>query len=146
MDLFDLFETSGDLETQGTWINFGPCKACIARSGGKNSEFAKAVAEETERLGKPELEGMSGEEVETIFTTAFCKTVITGHEVKNDKGKFVSGVQIRDKEGNKKVVPFNAKNMETCLKQVPQYYVELQERASDYRTFRLKLVEEQEKN
>lgn len=143
--LFDMFETSDDLEKDGLWLKFGPSKVLLARSGGGNTAWYKELENQVKKVGKSTFDGLDTEEKVNIIRNVFCKAVIRDHKIKDEDGNWVSGVYV--KEGNEvKTVDFNPENMSKCLEQLPEYFKQLQEWADDYKTFRSVQIKGQEKN
>lgn len=141
---FEMFETKDEFEIDGVWQDFGDFKVLLARSGGKNTAYLKMLSDEVKKLGKATFEALAEEEMIDIIRLAFCKTVIKDHEVKID-GVWKKGVYVKN-EGKVEIVPFQVDNMILCLKQLPEYFKQLQEWANDYKVFQDEVIEDQVKN
>lgn len=144
-DLFDLYETSTDLENDGIWLNFGPSKVLVARNGGGNIEWIKQYSEEITKLGKVGTKQLDWIEELKLTKRIFCKSVVKGHKVKNDDGEFVDGILLK-KDGEKVIVDFNHDNLMEMFEQLPEYFLDIKKFADDYKTFLSSQVEKQEKN
>ena len=143
--LFDTYKTSKDLEKDGIWLKFGPSKVLIARSGGDNTDWYKELHNQVTKAGKGPFEGLETDDKVNMIKKCYCKAVIRDHKIKNDDGEWISGVEIEE-NGEVKVVDFTPENMEKCLTQLPDYFVDLQKWSDDYKTFRQAQIKEQEKN
>ena len=144
-DLFDLYETSTDLENTGIWLNFGPSKVLVARNGGGNIEWIKQYSEEITKLGKVGAKQLDWLEELKLTKRIFCKSVVKNHQIKNDEDEFVDGIMLK-KDNKKVVVDFNPENLLELFDQLPEYFLEIKKFADDYKTFLSTQVKEQEKN
>ena len=141
MNPFEMFETEEGYEVDGVWQDFGDFRIKLARSGGRNTAYNKMLADEIKKLGKATFEAIEPEEASALVQRVFVKTIIKNHEVKDEDGKWKQGVFIR-KDGKICTVPFNHKNMELCLKQLPDYWNKIQEYADDYTVFKREVEKE----
>ncbi|MCP4341367.1 MAG: hypothetical protein GY799_21430 [Desulfobulbaceae bacterium] len=143
---FELFETNEDLEQKGVWQDFGGFRVLLAHSGGANTEYLKVLGAETKKLGYATLDVAEADDLKTIYMTTFCKAIIKGHQVKEDEDSdWTDGVYIRDDEGVK-LADYTNDSMAKMLEQLPQYYLKLQEWASNYRMYQDNLDEKRVKN
>ena len=141
---FEVFETEETYEVDGVWQDFGGWRVKLARSGGKNTAYGKMLTDEIKKLGKATFDAVSKEEGDEIIIRVFAKTIIKDHEIKDENGKWKKGVYIK-KDGVVTVVPFNSKNMEICLQQLPEYWNKIQSYADDYTVFQREVEKEQVK-
>ena len=145
MNPFNMFETNVNEELDGVWNDFGDFKVLLARAGGKNTIWFKEMNKEVKEAGVATVDALDDGQLETLIRKVFVKSVIKDHQIKDEKGKFKQGVCVRKKE-KVEIVPFTVENTILMFEQLPEYYKKLSKWAEDYRTFRMKIEEEQEKN
>jgi len=139
---YEVYETDSSAEIDGVWQELDGWRILLARSGSKNTLWDKELDKEVKKLGKATISAVSPEAANKIVMKVFSKVCVKAHEILNeDTGKWKSGVFIRDDSGVK-LVPFNPKNMCTCLKQLPDYYDDLRKWADDFTTFQAEVEKE----
>ncbi len=114
MSLFDQFTTDPKLEIEGVWLSFGTFQLRIARSGGANAAFDRAVETHFKEHRRAAQANVLPEAVairQTIL--AFADAVVTGWRDINPDGSFVEGVIAgpRDASGERKPLEFGRDNV-----------------------------------
>lgn len=134
MSLYKTLKTAASLETEGITIQYGvdalgqPITITIARSGGANVTFAKALEAATRPHRKAiQLETLDNRVADRLYLEVFAKTVVLGW------------TNMRDEEDN--LLPFNVDNVIKVLSDLPDLYSDLREQAGKAANFRLDRLE-----
>lgn len=145
-DMFDVFETNEEAETNGIWKEFGKgtCKAKLARQGGSNTKYMKAINDLVTEYGTDKIGKLPEEKQEELYKKAFVKAIVCDHKVKVED-EWKDGVFIREGD-EKKLVPFTIDNMTKCLMQLPEYSIKLDNFTKTYENYRQSIIEEHSKN
>lgn len=134
--LHKTFETDKKAETEGVWMDYGPSsrgedfptRIKIARSGGENKEFQKALELATKPFRKALQTGsMSNERAEQLFRKVFVEKVVLDWE----------NVETKDGE----FLPFTPENVERILTELPDLYLDLKEMSGNLAIFRAEVRE-----
>lgn len=142
MSLHKLFKTDKKRERDGVYIDYGPnedlpegedgrrptMRFKIARAGGSNNEYNKAI----ERLTRPHRRAIQtgnfgNDQAEALFREAFIAHVLLGWE----------GVTGEDKA----IIPYSKKAAEKLFAEMPDLLAALREEASNASLFREELRE-----
>ncbi len=145
MNPYEKYETNEDHEKNGKWMDEGSFRILIARAGGSNSAaWFKAYNKALEKLGK--VTGtLTDEEAEEMMLDIHVDAIIKDHEILDDDGKWQQGLFVK-KDNKVQVVPFSKKDMKTCLKDLPELFNKIKEKAQAFETFKAYSTKEQEKN
>lgn len=132
--LYQTFKTNKNHEADGVWLEYGensrkePVRIKIARSGGRNEDFTKALEHSTSPYRKAISSGaMDKKLAEKIYTEVFLV-----HCVKSWEG-------VEDENGNP--LPFTVENVRRVLTDLPDLYADLREQSSNLALFREELRE-----
>lgn len=139
MNLFQMFGTSESLEKDGIEIQYGENSKGkdivfkIARAGGSNAEFNKAM----ERLTKPyrrhiQQGTLDNKVADDIYRTAFIDAVLLGWEGVEDQ--------------NGKDIPFTKEAAHELFKSLPELFNDLRDQASNMALFRKENLDADVKN
>lgn len=131
--LYKNYATNQDLEVQGIFFEAGEfeengetkkIRFKLARSGGANKAFAKALERETRpyRSGGKIRSTLTNEKADAAYLKAFCSTVLLGWE------------NVRDR--NDQPIPFSPEAAERLMEELPDLYNDLKETASNSAIFR----------
>lgn len=132
---FNAYKSDETLESQGIVLNYGKDgKFIVARAGGANKKFAKAL----EARGRPyrrQIENgtVNNEVLENLLREVFVETVILGWE------------GVKDQQTGEDI-PFSKENCLALFEQVPNLFVDLREQATLFANFRAESIEEDAKN
>lgn len=134
MSLYQLFKTSKNLETDGIYIEYGsdedgkPIRIKIARAGGSNKAFTKALERATRPYRKAIQSGLlDNATADRLFRDVFADTVVLGWEnVKGPDGKDL---------------PFSRENILKLFEDLPDLFSDLREQASNAALYREEVAE-----
>ena len=134
-NLYKQYRTDPNLETSGIFLNYGPnskgdpMRIRIARAGGANKGFSKAL----ERITRPHRRAiqtgtLSNDLSDSLMKGAFAETVILGWE------------NIEGPEGE--ILDFNKENVIRVLDDLPDLYADLREQANNVALFRETILDD----
>lgn len=129
MSLYNLFKTDEDLEKEGIWIQYGEASNGqqigfkIARAGGQNTAFAKALEKATKPYRKAIQTGMLDDKTaDSIYKQVFIDTVVLDWKnVENSDGE---------------ILKFNKENAIKLFSDLPELFADLREQAGNVSLFR----------
>ena len=94
---YDSLRTNSTLETKGVEIEYGSIKVLLARAGGSNKRYMKAMERVAKPLRRAQQTGqLSVEKAQERVRQVFSETVILNWWVKGDDGKWKVGVEDPD--------------------------------------------------
>ena len=137
--MYEGFETDPKREQDGAWLDYGSYRVRIARAGGANKNYQKAL----ERLSRKyrhsiKAETMSTEMQEDLLRKVYAQTVILAWETKvNDE--FVAGIEQRDSD---ELLPVTPANIIQTLENLPPLFEDIQEQAKGIALWRAALIDE----
>lgn len=143
MGLKKLFKTNGTLESCGVVIDYdGETRIRIARAGGHNKKYIKAVEKELKPFRRAIAAGqMSNTKATELLSKVFAETVILGWEV-NRGGQWLAGIDPEDAgESGAELLQVNAENIQKVFKNLPELFADLQQQASSISLFREEIAE-----
>lgn len=128
-NLYELFETDKNLETEGIWYTFDKdTKFLLARAGGSNARFAKAVEAKTRPYRRQIDNGTIDNDLgNALLIEAFAETVV------------LSWAGVTDKSG--KEMKYSVANCISLLTDLPDLFTELREEATRVANFRNEEIE-----
>lgn len=134
MNLYQLFKTNENLETDGILIEYGetpegaPVRIRIARAGGKNTAFTKALEKATRPHRKAIQTGsLSNEVADRLYKEVFADTVVLGWE------------NVTGPDGE--ALEFSRENVLKLFNDLPDLFADLREQASNAALFREEVLE-----
>lgn len=132
--IYDTFKTDDNMETRGILLDYGDAgKIKIARAGGSNVRFQKALEAKTRPLRRQiDTETLSPEAGERVLVEVFASTVVIGWE------------DIKDSDG--KDIPFSYENCVKLFTDLPDLFIDVREQAMKAANFRTAEIEEDAKN
>jgi len=131
MNIFEMFETDENLEKDGIWIEMGktndeppkPVRFKIARSGGANDAFLKALDKAFLPYRRQlQTDTYDPKVIEEITRKVFAKTVLLDWE------------NVKDKEGN--FIAYSKDNALDLLKRLPKLYEVLRADSENFNLFK----------
>lgn len=135
MSLYTTFKTDETLEKEGVWLEYGtasngePIRIKIARAGGQNTAFIKALEKATKPYRRAIQSGrLDDNTADRLYITAFAEHVV------------LNWVNVEDPQG--KPVEFNRGNVILLLDELPDLFADLREQASNMQLFRAEELEE----
>ena len=123
-NIYEMYETNAELEAEGFWHYVNPKIAFkLARSGGANTAFQKAVEKKT----RPHRRAIQNDEMDTelaneLMREAFAETIVLGW--KGVKGK------------DNKEIKWSVAQARKMLKELPDLFAELRDAAGQASNFR----------
>lgn len=146
MGAYDKIAVDIDLESKGVIIDYEEFRITIARAGGSNKRFQKAL----ERISLPFqramiTETLSNSQAEELLKEAYAEQVILKWEVPAADGKWKKGIEDPD---NGKILPFNKENVLKVLRspKLHELWADLKSQAGKGALFRASLAEAQAGN
>ena len=134
MSLYKLFKTDEKLETDGVWLEYGqteqgkPIRIKIARAGGRNVAFAKALEKATRPYRKAIQTGTLDDKTATrLYQEVFADTVVLGWE------------NVEGPDGQP--LEFNKENVLKLFEDLPDLFADLREQANNVSLFREEVLE-----
>ena len=135
MNLYDTFETDKSAERDGIVLDYGfnskkqPLQIRIARAGGSNVRFSKALELKTRPYKRAIAnDSLDPQVAEKLMIEVYADTVVLGW----------TGVE--DREGN--ALEFNRENVVKVLTDLPDLFADIQQQSQKAALFRAKLRED----
>jgi hypothetical protein len=133
MSVYEMFKTNPSLEKEGITLDYGSFSIRIARAGGHNSAFLKAMERESKPFRRAiQQETISADIAEEILRKVYADTVVLGWE------------GITDEDGN--VLQFSKENCVKLFRDLPDLFNEIKETANKMAVYREVAKEEESKN
>lgn len=131
--IYDFYDSDQDRELNGVWVDIGPSKFKIARSGGANTPFKKYVAKKFKPYQSAIANGtMPPELADKLSREAFVETCLHGWESVTDRGG--------------KAVEFSKEAAHKLLEELPNLFAELLKASDDLSRFQRQNQEDAAKN
>lgn len=129
MSLYKLFKTNENLETDGVWLEYGqtekgePIRIKIARAGGHNSAFSKALEKATRPYRKAIQTGMlDNKTADKLYKEVFADTVV------------LDWINVEGPDGQP--MEFKRENVLKLFEDLPDLFADLREQANNVALFR----------
>lgn len=129
MSLFKQFKTNPKLEVSGVWVNFGETEdgrvinMRLARAGGANKDYDKAVEVHTKGIRKQLANDLiDNDQLVRIMRRVYAETVVLAWE------------NVEDEEG--KPIPFSKENCLKLFEDLPDLFLDVQEQARKMAIYR----------
>lgn len=144
MSMYTQFKTDVQLEQKGIIIDYGDFRVTVARAGGGNKKFARALEAKTKPLRRAiQTETLSNERGDEVLQEVYAEAVVLLWETKVD-GKWQKGIE-NPVEGGK-LLPFSAANVLATFKALPEIFADLREQAARMVLFRQDLMDNDQGN
>lgn len=135
--MYKTFKTDETLETSGIEIDYGDFVVTLARAGGANRRYGKALEAKTKPYRRAiQTETMNSKVADTILREVFASTIVLNWQTRVD-GELKTGIEGPDGD----LLPFNVANVTATLKNLPDLYSDLQAQANKSALFRASLLE-----
>jgi hypothetical protein len=119
---YELFGTSSEREQQGIVVDYGTFQFKLARAGGANRRYLKALEVKTKPIRRAlAANAANPEQVASIMRDVFAETVVLGWE----------GVVDRDGDS----IPFSKEACVALFKDLPDLFADVQNQASNFQQF-----------
>lgn len=139
MGLYSTFGTNKEMERKGIYLQYGtnskgePIKFLVARQGGSNTAFNRAMEAATKPHRRMiQTDNMDEKTSQGILVKVFSQAVILGWEGVEDE--------------NNNPLPFNRENCEKLLTDLPELLKDISVQTNNFSLFRDAVMEEDEKN
>lgn len=139
MSLYKTYKTDSTLEKEGIWLEYGlasngePIRIKIARAGGQNTRYVKALEKATKPYKKMlQAETLDNETAENIQQKVFAETVVL--DWKNVEGD------------NGELMEFNVGNVLKLFSDLPDLFIDIRQAAQQLALFREDVLEGDLKN
>ncbi len=143
MGMYDTFETDGNLEQNGVWLDYGDFRMLIASAGQGNKNYVRYAEKKLKPVRRAmEAGALSNERSMALMADIYSKTIVLDWQVRNADGEWEQGIE--DKEGN--IIAFNQENVEDAFRNLPRLFMDVQEQAQSLSNFRRAELEDETKN
>jgi hypothetical protein len=129
--LYDMYDTSAEAEVSGAWVEIGPAKFLLARTGGANENFMKTAAKRLKPFQNA-LESMPKKSQDELAIGIFVDTVLLGWS------------DVKSRAGDE--LEFSKDNAKALLLDLPNLFGALQVEASRMSNFTQANLEAARKN
>jgi len=124
---YELFETNKELETEGLVLDYGDFSIRIARAGGANKRFTKAMVRRTKPFRRAiDTETIDQENATDILRAVYAETVVLGWEGVTDR----EGVDLE----------FSFQNIMQLFRDLPDLFIDVQEQANKASLFHAEVL------
>jgi hypothetical protein len=136
--LYKQFSTDTERERDGILVEYGEFRVTIARAGGSNKSYGKALENKTRSLRRVIATGlMDAETSRNILIDVYAEQVVRNWETKVGE-EWKQGIE--DAHGD--LIPFTADNVAKTLKALPDLFLDIKEQAENLTLFRASLRED----
>lgn len=143
MGMYDTFETDGNLEKNGVWLDYGDFRMLIASAGQGNKNYVRYAEKKLKPVRRAmEAGALSNERSMALMADIYSKTIVLDWQVRGEDGEWKQGIE--DKDGN--IIAFNQENVEEAFRNLPRLFMDVQEQAQSLSNFRRAELEEETKN
>lgn len=119
---YELFETNEAHERKGVELDYGDFSITVARAGGSNRAYQKALETKTKPIRRALAAGqVDPKRTSAIMREVFAETVVIGWK------------DVTDKNGKK--LPFNTANAVKLFKDLPDLFNDVMQQASSFQLF-----------
>lgn len=130
---YSVFKTDKTLEREGIVLDYGDFKIKIARAGGANIAFQRALAEKVRPYRRQIDAGTLPDDVaEKLFLEVYAESVVLGWEGVTDE--------------NGEPLPFTKENAVKLFSDLPDLFRDVQNQAASIANFRAEVTENTAKN
>lgn len=147
MGMYNQFETDRDLEQNGVVLDYGDFRVTVARPGGANKAFDRAVEARVKPIRRAiQAEAVPKDQIVKIAREAFVETCVKNWEVKtgeeNGQPVYTQGIEQRDGT----IVPFSKEAVNQAFIALPALAEDIQEQAAKLALWRAAALEDEAKN
>ena len=137
------FKMSESCEQSGVIFDYGGFRVRMARAGGSNKRYQKAMERETRPLKRAiQAEALPEGQANELVRRVFAEAIILDWEVRQEDGTYTQGIEGPDGD----VIPFTKENVIATLEELPELFDELQSAAAKASNYREAVLEADAKN
>lgn len=130
---YKMFKTDQALESGGVTINYGDFSITIARAGGSNKAYQRALEKKTRPFRRAiQSDTFTNDQAMAVLREVYVETVILGWDGVTDE--------------NDNPIPFTKENCLKLFTDLPDLFSDLMQQASNITLFREDVREEDSKN
>lgn len=139
--LYDAYKTSAKAEQEGVWVPLAGARFKLARMGGANLKYQRALTAATRPHMREIQLGQADEKaLEAIMLTVFIETILIDWENVEEPGVEPNEL------GEVPMVPCNKDTARKLFTDLPDLYVQLREQAQQFANYLASSVELAAKN
>lgn len=148
MGMYKAFETDKSLEKSGIVIDYGDFRVTVARAGGANKNYTKALEFYTRPYRRAiQTETLPQEVNDKIMMQVYAQAVVMDWETKkgtdeNGDPIFIKGIESKDGD----IIPVTQDNLVETFKALPDLFEDLVRQSGKSALFRKELDLEDAKN
>ena len=144
--MYSTFRTDDELERKGIVIEYDSFRVTIARAGGSNKAFERALEAKSRPFRRAiQAETFGRDRMNALVRETFVETCVRNWEVNTGTEAAPNWQQgIEAEDGS--LLPFNRDNVLATFIALPDLYNDLQEQASKVSLFRAEVREQEAKN
>ena len=140
MALYKDFGTDASREKEGLWLEYGDFRVRVARAGGGNKSYQKALEAKTRPYRRAiQTDTFDNDRANQLLMSVFSTHVVRGWETKIN-GEWVSGIETA--EGGSELLQVNAENVMKTFQALPDLFADVMQAAQNAALFRTALLEE----
>lgn len=139
MGMYENFQTDKKVEVDGREVDFGDFRVTIARAGGANKAYQKALEAKTKPLQRViAVDALDNEKAMDLLKELFSEHIVRNWEVKNEDDEWQQGI-----EGpNGEVLEFSQANVLATFRALPAVWELIHKEANAIQIFKSQLREQ----
>lgn len=143
MSMYKQFQTDPQVEISGIYVDYGEFRVLLARTGGANTRYLKALDAETKPFRRAiQNELLDVDRIRVLAQRAFVNTCVLNWEVKRGD-QWVQGIEASEGE---ELLEFTKENVFLTFKNLPDLAQDLENQAGKSALYRAEVLEEAAKN
>jgi hypothetical protein len=144
--MYETFKTDRDLESKGIVLDYGSFRVTVARAGGANRGFERALEQKTRPFRRAiQADTFGMDRMKQLVKETFVETCVRNWEVNLgsiEDPNWQQGIEAEDGS----LLPYNRENVLDVFNKLPDLYNDMQEQAAKAALFRVEVREEEAKN
>ena len=142
--MYGTFASDPEAEVNGIALDYTDFRITIARAGGANKKYAKALHRKSQPYQRLiALDQMDNDKAVDILMQVYAECVVKDWETKNDEDVWVTGIE--NPEGDE-LLPVNPANILKTFRALPDLFADVREQAEKGALFRTAIREQAEGN
>jgi len=141
--MYEAFQCDPEMERKGIVLIYPGFRITIARAGGANKKYQKALEKEIRPyLRALKTDTLDPEIAEQVIKSVYAKAIILDWEVQDEAGNWVQGIEQPDGS----LLPVTQENMVNTFDALPDLFDDIRSQAASSALFKASLKEEAAKN